>query len=181
MKQDIEKIWEILNRHEERLKNINFSKILKNVFKRKLKAEKQKDHYLGVHLALCVDTRDPWGQGRVRYFSPILNTPIKGGEGPGSTTVESAGGQFTTRVDQLDWAWPISAMGGIDDSGLAWVPPPGSTVCILFQNANPKSAFYIGTTWHRDRGPEDDPNWNYIVPEYNKIFKGHRKIGRAHV
>lgn len=174
---EINKIWQILNKHEEKFKNLNVSKLLKNAFKRKFRAEKQKDTYLGLHLALCVDTRDPWGQNRIRYFSPILNTPLSAGGAAVSGYPQTGGEYFTTRVDSLDWAWPINCLagGGFDDSGWTGVPTPGSTVCILFQNGNPKSAFYIGTTWHRDKGPEDNDNFNYPIPEYNKIFKGHRK------
>lgn len=171
MRQDIDKIWEILVRHEKRLKEINVQRMLSKIFKRKNRWEKQKDRYFGIHLALCVDTRDPWKQNRVRYFSPVLDIPIDNGGA-------NVGGQqrFTTTVDQLKWANPISSMGGFDDSGLCWVPPAGSTICILFQNANPNNAFYVGTTWVRERGPiGTDGEWNYPMPEFMKIFRGHRK------
>lgn len=175
MKEEIDKMWQVLQRHENRLKNMNFSRIARSIFKRKLKWEKQRDYYVGVHLALCISTQDPWKQNRIRFFSPILHIPIRGGNPGDGTDPLAGGGLYTTRVDQLDWAWPITAMGGFDDCGMTWVPPAGSVVAILFQNANPKSAFYIGSTWYRDRGPENNPNWNYIIPEYDKVYKGHRK------
>lgn len=70
---------------------------------------------------------------------------------------------------------PISAMGGFDDSGLNWVPPAGSTIALLFEAGSRASAFYIGTTWQRNRGPQGQHNWGINIPEYYKIWEGHRK------
>lgn len=165
MRDELEQIWEVLEKHENRLKKIVSVRNFQKFFKRKLQYERQKELSRGVHLALCVDTRDPLKQNRVRFFSPVFNL--------GPITDDTTGAM--TRVNQLDWASPISAMGGIDDSGLSWVPPPGSTLCLLFQNANPRAPFYVGTTWQRNKGPENNPNWGYSIPEYDKIFKGHRK------
>jgi hypothetical protein len=173
LRQEIDRIWKILHRHESRLRTFNWEKAFNRLFKRKLRIERQRDIHFGVHLALVVDTRDPWKQNRIRWFSPTLHVNIASGHLPNPPPgVDS---EIFTRIDQLEWAWPISAMGGFDDCGMTWVPPPGSTVCLLFQNGNPHSAFYIGTTWQRDKGPEDNPNWGYDIPEYRKIFKGHRK------
>lgn len=175
MLEDIQKIYKILSRHEARLKQVNWYRVANKIFKRIKKQEKQRDYYLGVHLALCVDTRDPWKQNRVRFFSPVLNQANEGGEGASSGSFEQAYRPFTTRVDQLDWAWPISSMGGIDDSGLSWVPPAGSMVCIIFHNGDANAPYYLGTTWGREKGPANtDGGWNYPMPEYDKIFRGHR-------
>lgn len=172
MAKNLELIFKILKRHEKRLREMNFDKFIKKFLKRKLGFQQQTNRYKGVHLALCVDTRDPLKQNRVKFFSPVMHIPIQGGD------VKSAGAVVeevaTTLITQLDWAWPISSMGGFDDCGLTWVPPPGSTVCLIFANDSPDSAYYIGTTWHRDRGPLGDHNWNYDIPEYDKIFEGHR-------
>jgi hypothetical protein len=109
----------------------------------------------GLQLAICVDTIDPWGQGRVRWFSPHLLNP-------------------ENTVTQLPWATPISAMGGFDDSGLNWVPPAGSKLCLIFENGERDKAFYIGTTWDRDIGPTGNHAWDYPMPEYDKIHDGTR-------
>lgn len=156
MIQELDDIWKVLNRHEERLRNINWQKLFRRFFRRRFQNERQESSYKGLHLALCVDTRDPWKMNRVRFFSPLLH--------PENAPIES-----------LDWAWPISAMGGFDHTGLTWPPPPGSTLCLMFQGGNPDAPFYIGTTWQRDKGPEGAPNWNFNIPEYDKVFKGHRK------
>ncbi len=138
-------------------------------FRRKYMAEQQsqRNSYPGLHLAICIETRDPWKQNRVKYFSPILHLPKN----------NSDNDKETTKINQLDWAWPISAMGGFDDCGLSWVPPAGTTLCLLFQNGNAETAFYVGTTWHRNRGPEGQLGdfFNYDIPEYSKVYSGHRK------
>lgn len=163
MREELDRIWNILGRHEKKIRHINWEKILKKFFRYKMRWERQSNFFFGLHLALCVDTRDPWKQNRVRYFSPVMHVA--------DNTSQDRG----VRIGNLDWAWPISAMGGFDDCGLTWVPPVGSTICLLFQNGSPNTAFYIGTTWQRDKGPEYAPNWGLDIPEYNKIWKGHRK------
>lgn len=174
MREEINRIWKILHRHEQKLRKANWEKTFKDFFKRKLRTERQRDLFHGVHLALVVDTRDPLKQNRVRFFSPVMHLPQN--LNLTEPIVEGATDEVTmTPLASLDWAWPISAMGGFDDCGLSWVPPPGSTVAIVFLHGNPHAAYYIGTTWQRDKGPESNPNWNYPIPEYQKIFKGHRK------
>jgi len=178
MIRDIKRIWKALRRHDKWIRNFNFEKFFKFFFKRKLNFYNQSTWYRGVHLALCVDTRDPLKQNRVKFFSPVLHIPITGGETviPGADDAPDRRLSVVTKISELDWAYPISSMGGFDDCGLTWVPPPGSTVCLIFQHGSPDAAFYIGTTWHRDRGPVGDhlEQWNYDIPEYNKIFEGHR-------
>jgi hypothetical protein len=173
---EIKKIWETLQNHEDRFANQNLIRLFRSLIKEKDRLALQQDYYKSLQLALCIDTRDPLKQNRVSYFSPVLHIPIDGGGWQTASGPEESGGQvFTTRVDQLPWAYPISPLGGFDDSGCSWVPPPGSLLCLIFQNGDPNSAFYIGTTWFRDRGKENELNFNYIVPEYDKIFKTHRK------
>lgn len=169
MREELSKMWKVLARHDRRLRKMSLLKLFRAFFDRKLKQNRQEDMYRGIHLALVVDTRDPWKQNRVRFFSPVLYIPKNEGD-------NSFGyGDLTTKVNQCDWAWPVSPMGGFDDCGMTWVPPPGSTVCIVFQNNNPKMPFYIGTTWQRFKGPENQEVWNFDIPEYNKLFRGHRK------
>jgi len=165
MIQDIEQIYKILQDHEKKLKGLSFDKIMRRVFKHKTRWDKQNlMSFTGIHLALVVDSRDPWKQNRIRYFSPTLNTLAS----PGTPT-------RGVELESLDWAHPISSMGGFDDCGLSWVPPPGSTVAIIFQHGSTNMAFYLGTTWQRYKGPEGQENWGYSIPEYEKIFRGHRK------
>lgn len=115
----------------------------------------QAEMQFGLYTALCVETIDIWKQNRIRWFSPLFHDP-------------------RMTVKKLPWANPVSPMGGFDDSGMTWVPPAGSTVCILFENGNRSSPYYIGTTWHRNRGPDGQHNWGYNIDEYYKIWEGKR-------
>ena len=105
----------------------------------------------GAYRALVVDTLDIFKEGRIRFYNPLFHKP--------DATLRS-----------LPWAYPISPMGGFDDSGMAWVPPAGSTVAIVCEGGNRESPFYIGTMWVRNRGP----SFEVTVPEYDEIYKGHR-------
>jgi hypothetical protein len=109
----------------------------------------------GMHTAMCIDTIDPWKQNRVRYFSPLLHL-------------------VDTPVDALPFAFPVSSMGGFDDCGLNWVPPAGSTLCMMFLNGNRHSAYYLGTAWNRDRGPDGENSFGYPIKEYQDIHQDHR-------
>jgi hypothetical protein len=109
----------------------------------------------GMYTALCIDTIDIWKQNRIRWYSPIFHDP-------------------TLTVSQLPWAHVISSLGGFDDSGLSWVPPAGSTVCLIFENGNLGSPFYIGTTWHRNRGPEGQRNFGFNIKEFYDVWEGNR-------
>lgn len=104
--------------------------------------------------AIVVSTNDPWKEGRVRFFCPFLHNPNQS-------------------IDELPYANPISAMGGHDDSGLAWVPPVGSTIALLFERGERQAAYYIGTIWSRDRGPDKENNFNYNnIPEFEELYLG---------
>jgi len=109
----------------------------------------------GLYLALVIDTFDIWKQNRVRFFTPILHNPV------------------TVKIKQLPWAFPISTFGGFDDSGANWVPPAGSCVCLIFEHGNRKAAYYLGTTWVRDRGPNGQ-NFGISVPEWDLLYSGKR-------
>lgn len=106
----------------------------------------------GMHTAICVDTIDPWKQGAVRFFSPLLHDPME------------------AQVLNLPWAFPISNQGGFDDSGCTWVPPAGSKLCLIFEDGNRQRPFYLGTTWDRSR----KNGWSIPIEEYEKIHRGHR-------
>jgi hypothetical protein len=108
----------------------------------------------GMTRALCVTTIDPLKEHRVQFYHPLLHDP-------------------QTPVHSLPFARHISAMGGIDDCGLVWVPPAGSTLCLLFENGNRAQPYYMGTTWHRDRGPGGS-KFGFPVQEYFKVSSGHR-------
>lgn len=116
----------------------------------------QAEMQFGMYTALCVETIDIWKQNRVRFFSPLFHD------------------QKMT-IKKLPWASAVSPFGGFDDSGVTWIPPAGSTLCIVFENGNRASPFYIGTTWHRNRGPDGQHNWGYNIEEYYKIWEGKRK------
>ena len=165
-------IWRMLNRHEKRLQEENFQKMFMKFFKRKLSWSTTQRTYTGCTLALCVDTRDPFKQNRVRFFSPVTDIPLSGS----NTSIANDGSppSQVTKINQLDWAWPVSAMGGFDDCGCTWVPPAGSMLVIIYLHSNPNMAFYFGTTWYRNKGPIMHDNWDYQIPEYYKISEGHR-------
>lgn len=134
----------------------NTGKIVRSEFKKNWRTLIQAPTYFGLYLALCVDTNDPIQQNRIRFFSPALNHP-------------------DTPLDHLNWAWPISPFGGFDDCGVTWVPPAGSTVCIIFDRGQRNAAFYLGTTWSRNRGPLEAHNFNYDMREYYQLHAGHRR------
>lgn len=111
----------------------------------------------GMTRALCIETIDPWKENRVRFYHPKLHDP-------------------ETNFLSLPFATPINPMGGFDDSGLNWVPPAGSTLCIIFDNGNRDAPYYMGTTWHRDRGPGGRDLLNQFPNrEYEAVYQGHRK------
>jgi len=134
----------------------DMTSLVQSEYKKRWKIKPQSETMFGLFTALCIDTIDPWKQNRVRFFSPLFH-------------------RSDTPVKSLPFASPISSAGGFDDCGMCWVPPAGSSLCIVFENGNRQTAFYIGTTWHRDRGPDGQHNWGYNISEYYKIHEGHRK------
>jgi len=116
----------------------------------------QAEMQFGMYTALCIETIDIWKQSRVRFFSPLFHDP-------------------KMTIKKLPWASPVSNLGGFDDCGATWVPPAGCTLCIIFENGNRASPYYIGTTWHRNRGPDGGHNWGYNIEEYYKIWEGKRR------
>ena len=130
----------------------SFKNLVQTEVKSIAKAPAQFESIPSLHTAICIDTIDPWKQGRVRFFSPLLHGP-------------------DTPTKSLPWAYPISNQGGFDDSGCTWVPPAGSKLGILFESGNRNWGYYIGTTWDRDRSR----GWYPItVEEYEKIHASHR-------
>ncbi len=142
---------------EARFKEMGYSmkRLVQSAIKKRFKVDLQSETQYGMHTALCIDTIDPWKQNRIRFFSPLYHDP-------------------KTPIKSLPWAHAISNMGGFDDSGMNWVPPAGSTVCILYENGSRSSPYYMGTTWHRTRGPEGQRNFGYTIEEFDKIHEGHR-------
>jgi len=155
---DIEKLTKRITSLENRLGNINYE--MKGVVKSELVANstviEQPQMQFGMYTALCLETIDIWKQNRVRWYSPIFHDPKR-------------------PIKEYPWAKPVSSMGGFDDCGLTWVPPAGSTLCIVFENGNRQSAYYIGTAWHRNRGPDGNHNWGINIEEYYKVSEGHRR------
>lgn len=154
MPDKIANMVERLNQIEARFAemNYNFPGLVQSEFKSNFPIAPQSTTIDSLHTVICVETIDPLKQGRVRFFSPLLHPP-------------------NATAKQLPWAYPISSQGGFDDSGCTWVPPAGSRLCVLFESGNRNWAYYLGTTWERDRSK----GWNPItVEEYNKIHNGHR-------
>jgi hypothetical protein len=134
----------------------NMTSLVQSETKRRWKLPAQSETNFGLYTALCIDTIDPWKQNRVRFFNPLFHKP-------------------NSPIKALPFANAISAAGGFDDCGMNWVPPAGSTLCILFEHGSRSSPFYFGTTWHRDRGPDGQHIWGYNIDEYYQIHEGHRK------
>lgn len=118
--------------------------------KKKFKFVQQAETLFGMHMAICVDTIDPLKQNRVRFYSPLIVDPL-------------------TKLLGLPYARPISAMGGFDDCGLNWVPPAGSTLCLVFASGDRRAPYYIGTTWHRKQ-----EGFGIPVKEYERWYQPHR-------
>jgi len=96
--------------------------------------------------ALCVDTRDFRKEYRVRFYHPLLHKP-------------------DTPLTSLPFASPISPMGGIDDSGLSWVPPAGSILCLIFENGDRDAPHYLGTSWQRARDPVPSKEYQQLYTD----------------
>lgn len=124
--------------------------------KRRFVSKRQSSVFYAITRALCVETIDPYKQNRVRFYHPLLHDP-------------------KTPLLSLPFASPVSAMGGFDDCGLNWVPPAGSTIMLFFEGGSRDAPFYIGTTWHRNRGP-DGRDLMGVFPsrEYQNVYAGHR-------
>jgi Type VI secretion system/phage-baseplate injector OB domain len=142
---------------EQTLLNQNYQNMsmIQTEAKKRWRLDFQPERLDSLLTAVCVDTKDPLKQGRVRFYHPAISQP-------------------DTPVDALPWAWPVTNFGGFDDSGATWVPPAGSKVCLLWEYGNRDSPYYIGTTWDRDRGPAGNHFWNYPVQEYQDIWEGKR-------
>lgn len=130
--------------------------IVQSELKDRMVVHQQSEQMFGVYTALCIDTVDIWKQNRIRFFCPAIHNPKK-------------------PIKEMPWAYPISNLGGFDDCGLNWVPPAGSTVCLLFEAGQRSSPFYIGTTWHRNRGPDGGHNFGFNIEEYYQIWEGRRR------
>jgi len=143
---------------EERFRELGYDMraLVQSEVKKRWKIQPQAETQFGMMTALCVDTVDPWKMGRIRFYNPLFHKP-------------------ETPIKALPWAFPVSPFGALDGEGASWVPPAGSTVCILFENGNRKAPYYIGGTWHRNRGPDGQHNWGYNIDEYYRIHEGHRK------
>jgi hypothetical protein len=125
--------------------------------KRRFAARRQEVVLKSLTRALCVETIDPLKMNRVRFFHPLIHDPA-------------------STVFALPFARPVSSMGGFDDCGLNWVPPAGSTLMVMFEKGNVDMAFYIGTTWHKNRGANASGLMRvYPSREYQEVYSGHRK------
>lgn len=146
MSQLIESLISKIESLESQINEINAS--TKEIRDERLKQPVSK---FGIYSAICVSTSDPWKQNRIQWFSPIFDDP-------------------TTAVSKLPWALPISNFGGFDDSGSNWIPPAGSTVIIAFEGGTNGAAYYLGTTWCRERGKGGTNLFNVPVVEYDELY-----------
>jgi hypothetical protein len=118
------------------------------------RVEQQDQSFTSLYMAVVVGTQDPWGYNRVQFFCPMIHTA-------------------TYEVDQLPWAWPLMNQGGSDDTGCTWIPPAGSVVGLIFEAGNRDSAYYIGSTWQRDRTKYLNEMGKYLE-EYDELWRGSR-------
>lgn len=154
-KQLIDNIYDRLHTLEQALNSIGYD--AKATKKRRFTSKRQEVVLNGMTRALCVETVDPWKMNRVRFFHPMLHDP-------------------KSTLFSLPYASPVSSMGGFDDCGLNWVPPAGSTLMVMFEGGSTNAAYYIGTVWHKDRGPGgQDITRIFPSREYQSIHNGHRK------
>ena len=144
MPDQLAELSERVNVMEQRFAEVGYNtrRLVVSETNKRWKIQPQAETFFGMFSALCVDTIDPWKQNRVRFFSPLFTKP-------------------DMPIKSLDWCNPISVFGGFDDSGLNWVPPAGSTLCMIFENGSKLAPYYIGTAWHRNRGPDGNHNWGY--------------------
>lgn len=141
---------------EERFREMGYTtkRIVQSHIAGSYTVDPQAETMFGLQLGLCVSTIDPLKQNRVRYFHPAIHRP----EIP---------------VKALPFANPTSTgFPSFDDSGVCWVPPAGTAICLMYQNGNRDSAFYIGSVWNRNRGKP--PTWAYPIQEYQEIWAGTR-------
>ena len=127
-------------------------KIVQSEIKRKWTTLSQNFSTMGTIKGMVLNTIDPLAKNRVQFFSPFLD-------------------KVNATVESLPWAFPVSSFGGIDDSGVTWIPPAGSMIIILFENGDRNLPYYIGTTWPGRR--TESPG--YTNTEYEKIHEGHRE------
>ncbi len=142
---------------EERFGNMNYDlrQVAQSTMQDRMRFHAQSEQKFGIYTGLCIETIDIWKSNKVRFYCPLFHDP-------------------KSPVKSLPWAFPISNMGGFDDSGCSWVPPAGSTIAIIHEGGQRECPYYIGTIWHRDRGPQGNHNWNYNVEEYYKVSEGNR-------
>ncbi len=156
----LSRVKELENKDKE-----NFGSIqgyVQSEFKRMFKSTLQTIPQNGLYTALCVQTLDPLNLNRVQYYNPLYCHP-------------------DDIVENMPWANAVSSMGGFDDCGLNWVPPAGSQIVMFYERGDVDAAFYIGTTWNRDRGPDGNEcngqphNFSFPIKEYECQHEGHRK------
>lgn len=141
---------------EEKLRDTDYNskKLVTSAIKKNWRVPAQSKALYGMKLCLCVDTKDPLSEGRIRFFHPAMH-------------------EKNAPVESLPWAKPVANMGGFDDCGNFWVPPAGSTVAIIFENGDRDAPYYVGTVWTRTKGKEGK-YWGRPMPEYERYHQGKR-------
>jgi hypothetical protein len=154
--QDLRAMMNRIEQLEDVVNQLGFSN--KVVKKKRFRNKRQPNVLYGLSRAFCVETIDPLKENRVRFYHPIIHDP-------------------QSELFSLPFASPVSNMGGFDDCGMNWVPPAGSTLIVFFEGGSTDAPFYLGTTWHRDRGSGGSMIEGLFpaTREYQNIYRGHRR------
>jgi hypothetical protein len=138
---------------EERFAELGYNskRLVETSIKRSFKIEAQSQTLYAPLVAYCVSTIDPLKLNRIRIFHPLICQP-------------------DVKVRGLPFARACSNAGGFDDCGMSWVPPAGSSVVIVCENGDRQSPIYMGTVWHKNRGPNGS-FFPYPIDEFFKIWR----------
>jgi hypothetical protein len=148
---------------EERFSELGYTskRLVETSIKRSFKIEAQTQTLYAPLVAYCVSTVDPLKLNRVRVFHPLLSQP-------------------DVKVSGLPFARACTNTGGLDDSGGSWVPPAGSTLVVVCENGDRHAPIYIGTVWHKNRGPQGS-YFPYPIDEFYKLWRGENFRGDGYL
>lgn len=139
----------------------NSKRVIESSIKRGFKIEAQAQTLYAPLVAFCVSTIDPLKLNRVRIFHPLLSEP-------------------DVKVRALPYARACTNQGGFDDCGGSWVPPAGSSVVVVCENGDRQAPIYIGTVWHKNRGPAG-ALFPYPCDEFYKIWRQEGSRGAGYL
>lgn len=148
---------------EERFSELGYTskRLVESSIKRSFKVEAQTQTLNAPIVAFCISTIDPLNLSRIRIFHPLLC-------------------KADVKISGLPFARACSALGGIDDCGVNWVPPAGSSVVVVCENGDRQSPIYLGTTWHKDRGPSGN-KFSYPIDEFYTLWRDEDYRGKGYL